>query len=484
MAMREHGGRMPALFRLRARIAVLVAVGAVAVAAGVALLLGNTITLRDNVDKTLRSDQYLQAVGDVERLVVDAESGLRGYVITGRTLFLAPLHLAQSALPQAVVRLQSEAAADDAFIARAQGLNRAAQSYLATYATKLLAMAKSDIGAARSFAETLTGKHLVDNVRNQTRTLEGLVAARQTARQRAAHGSASDSIAEAIVVLGLLVALTIVIGALLGRLVLARELAREGSDRTSRILQESLLPGAVPEIPGCELAVRFRPAASGDLVGGDFYDVFEIGSGEWAIVIGDVCGKGAAAAAVTAMARWTLRSFSADPLTPEAALRRLNETMLRQELGTRFITLAYMKLTLDPDGAQLSIACGGHPAPILVPADGAPTSLPARGTLLGVWSDIELDAFELRLLPGDGIVAYTDGVTDQGSQFRPATPGEMLGAHPPAGTAEQLAGAVERFARQPGGEQRDDIAILALRLDSAGEKRPGEEGPVEAVGSR
>ena len=163
------------------------------------------------------------------------------------------------------------------------------------------------------------------------------------------------------------------------------------SDHIARTLQQSLLPTAIPDIPSCELAIRFAPAGAGDLVGGDFYDVFAVGDDQWAIVIGDVCGKGPGAAAVTAMARWTLRSLAGSPRPPADALRTLNELMLRQDLGGRFITIVYALLTVGADEAQLTVACAGHPPAIFVSNDGEPATLAARGDLLGIWPEIRLD---------------------------------------------------------------------------------------------
>ena len=143
---------------------------------------------------------------------------------------------------------------------------------------------------ARSFSATLAGKQLVDGIRGRAATLEHLVSGRQSSRQRAAHRSANRAVAEGVVVLVLLTALTLLLGAILGRLVVGRERAREQSERTSRALQQSILPPTTPAIPGCELAIRFRPAGTDELVGGDFYDVFAVGSDRWAIVVGDVGG--------------------------------------------------------------------------------------------------------------------------------------------------------------------------------------------------
>ncbi len=473
--MREDVRGMGQRFRLGARISILVAAGAIAAAVGVALLLSNTIKLRDSANATIRSDAYLVAAMNVERLVVDAETGLRGYVITGRPLFLAPLRAAQANFPSTRTALQRAAARDHAFVAQADGLAQASDSYLSSYVPSVLEMMAHDPRGARSFVTTLSGKRLVDAIRSRTASLEALVGERENRRQRGAKRSATHAVTEAIVILVLLTLLTTLVGVVLGRLAASREVARRRAEHTNWILQQSLLPRAMPAVEGCELAVRFTPAGAGELVGGDFYDVFEVGPDRWAIVLGDVCGKGSEAASVTAMARWTLRSRSEQPMTPAQALDALNDQMLRLDLGVRFITIAYLLVTIEADRAQVSVACAGHPAPILVPEAGEPHAVDARGTLLGVWPDIDLHSAEVELARGDGLVAYTDGVTDQGPETQPASPSEILRDRPPGASADQLAGLLERSAHRLSGRQRDDIAILALRFTGSGEGELPEE---------
>jgi serine phosphatase RsbU (regulator of sigma subunit) len=454
---------MPGAPRSLGRIALIVGSAALLVALGVTLLLLNTEKLKHSAQRTTRADAYLVAAIDVERLVVDAETGLRGYVITTRSLFLAPTHEAQRRLPAAEAALRRAALADGAFTANAEGLISAANVYLRVYVPRLLVVAVRDPAGARSFANTLQGKTLVDDVRTRASQLQSLVSAREQQRQQAAASDASQATTEAIVVLVLLTVATLLLGGLLGWLVVARERASRRSEETVQVLRQSLLPSSMPAIPGCELAVRFLPAQAAELVGGDFYDAFPLGDDSWALVVGDVCGKGAEAAAVTAMARWTLRSVASPDIFPQDALRFLNSTMLDQELGGRFITLAYARLTLGEGGAHLSMACAGHPPPILVPAAGEPRTVSAHGPLVGVWPDVTFRTAECELDPGDAVVLYTDGVSDPGPgpERRPA---EALRARSPDADADQLAGALEEYARMPGGPQRDDIAVLALRL--------------------
>jgi CHASE3 domain sensor protein len=439
---------------------VLVGVGALLVAAGVTLLLINTIDLRDSARSTNRADLYLLRVVNVERLVIDAETGLRGTVITGRSLFLQPLYTAEAQLPGAITDLRNAAAQNHTYQRQTEALISQVRNFMTVYVVRVQRLIAHNPAEARSFAVTLQGKHLVDAIRRRTADLEDLISTSQSRRQRAAGATADRSIADSIGVLVLLTLLTLGLGGYLGRLVVQRERARERSEETTRILQESILPVALPEIPGCELATRFIPG--GGVVSGDFYDVLEDGNGGWALMIGDVCGKGATAAAATAMARWTLRSSLRVGDAPAEALRFLNDVALRQNDDGRFITAACLQLTFEAGAARVAIACAGHPAPILVPRDGPPVTVAAEGDLLGVMPSIRLHTAELRLGPGDSLVAYTDGVTDQGPETR-RSPQQALGERRTGADAEQLAAILLDVARRPVGRHPDDVAILALR---------------------
>ncbi|HEX3618675.1 MAG TPA: PP2C family protein-serine/threonine phosphatase, partial [Solirubrobacteraceae bacterium] len=128
----------------------------------------------------------------------------------------------------------------------------------------------------------------------------------------------------------------------------------------------------------------------------------------------------------------------------------------------RFITALCLTVTLGPDEALVRLACAGHPAPILVPADGTPRAVATHGDLLGIFPEIRLETSELVLRRGDSLIAYTDGVTDQGPEA-PASPEQALRDQPGAG-ADQLASTLERLARRPFSRHPDDVAILALRF--------------------
>src|SRR4051812_6624043 len=240
--------------------------------------------------------------------------------------------------------------------------------------------------------------------------------------------------------------------------------------RVARSLQQSLLPPTLVRVPGVELAARYISAADG-LVGGDFYDAFATEGGEWALVVGDVCGKGAEAAAVTALARHTLRAAAVRSSCPDEVLGALNDAILRAQLDYRFCTVAFARLAPLSDGSvRVTVATGGHPLPILVRADGRIASLGRPGSLLGVMREPHVGQGVATLEPGDVLVLYTDGVIE-------ASPGER--AFGPDRLAALLAGCAGRDAPSVGaaiedevlrvqdGSVRDDVAVLVARVPVA-----------------
>jgi len=450
-------------------VLIAVATGAVAVALGITLLLVHIVDLRRTATTTLRTGAYLDATINVERLIVDAETGLRGYVITGDRVFLAPERSAAAAMPGAVAALSRAAASDGAYVTQAVQLASSARSYLDTYVPQVIRQVSTDPAAARSVATTALGKRLVDGTRVRSAALQSQISARQAARQRAARSSANNAVDEAIVVLIALTILTIALGSILGWLLVGRERARQRTEelyrrteQTARTLQESLLPAQIPDVPSCELAIRFTPAGADDLVGGDFYDVFAVGRDHWAVVVGDVCGKGAGAAAVTAMARWTLRTLAATVLPPDDVLRSLNDVMRNQAAEQRFITIIYALLEVRESVAHVRIACAGHPPAIAVSPSGEPAIVPASGDLLAVWPEIRLHEVELTLQPGASLVFYTDGVTDQGPGVERSAERAIRKLHGER-SADALADALRDEARRWTNAPRDDVAIVALR---------------------
>lgn len=250
------------------------------------------------------------------------------------------------------------------------------------------------------------------------------------------------------------------------RAALALDNARLYEERShiARTLQRSLLPRRLPEIPGVEVAAFYQPAGVTQTeVGGDFYDVFEAGRA-WSVVVGDVCGKGIEAAALTGMARHTLRATVLRDPSPSAALRALNDVMLRED-GERFCTVALGRVEMGGEGMRLRLACGGHPSPLIVRLGGEVESPGAPGSLLGVFDDIVIEERTTDLAPGDLAVFYTDGLIDARHPSRL----DERGLRALAGTLRGLSAqdAVDRVGEaiaDPGGEAPDDVCIVVLRV--------------------
>jgi phosphoserine phosphatase RsbU/P len=185
--------------------------------------------------------------------------------------------------------------------------------------------------------------------------------------------------------------------------------------RIARALQRALPPEQLSVLPGAEIATLFRPAGNGDELGGDFYDAWLIPHRPdlFGITIGDVQGKGAEAAAVTALARHTIRTASILDVMPAQALDILNQALLRRTSGDRFVTSFLALATPMAEGLEIRLASGGHPLPLIRHVDGTVAPVGEPGALLGVWLQSE-ERRETRLVlrHGEPLVAYSDGATD------------------------------------------------------------------------
>jgi serine phosphatase RsbU (regulator of sigma subunit) len=212
--------------------------------------------------------------------------------------------------------------------------------------------------------------------------------------------------------------------------------------------------------------VRFVAAGEGVEVGGDFYELFQTGDHTAVALIGDVCGKGPDAAAVSALARHTLRAAAEFEHRPGEVLSLLHRVLREQNVGDRFCTVAYAQLTIAPDGLQMRLVRGGHPPPLVVHADGSVEAVGRTGTLVGSYFEPDLEETTVELGPGDACVLYTDGVTEV-RRWRAEVFGHIeletllsgcAGASPDE-IAERVESAVMRAS---GGAPRDDIAILVI----------------------
>ncbi len=241
--------------------------------------------------------------------------------------------------------------------------------------------------------------------------------------------------------------------------------ALETQRHIATTLQQSLLPSAVPAIPGVEIATRYWPSTAGLDVGGDFYDVFSVGGHRWGLVIGDVCGKGVAAAALTATARHSARAAATHVADPSDVLRWVYDAVVAQ-VRDRFLTMAFASLEMSSSGGSLRMSLGGHPHPILVHADGTAEPLGRFGTLIGMTRNPVFHTTVTTLVPGDLIAFYTDGLTDAPDDR--ALGEDELSDLLAAGRADALEGVAEAvhvaILERSGGELDDDAALLLLRV--------------------
>ncbi len=247
--------------------------------------------------------------------------------------------------------------------------------------------------------------------------------------------------------------------------------AAEDEHKLVTQLQVSLMPDRLPAIPGVEIVSSFSPASGGIEVGGDFFDVFRLGKPKcWMVVIGDVCGKGAEAAALTALARYTLRAAAIqEGAEPAELLAQLNEAILRQHRDMRFLTTvcAFLEPSERGPGQRLTLCVAGHPPPLKVAAGGSVSQVGGSGALLGVWDEPSLSEEVVELQPGELLVLYTDGVIEAGAPedelgVRGLT--ELLEGLSEEASAAQTVAAVEAGIADRGeGSARDDVAMLVVR---------------------
>lgn len=263
---------------------------------------------------------------------------------------------------------------------------------------------------------------------------------------------------------------SLVIESIARRAALAIDNARAHEDlqAVGDALQDSLLPPSVPTAPGLDIGVVYEAAGGSGTVGGDFYDVFPLAGNRWCFVVGDVCGTGARAAAVTGLARHTIRALTLAGFPVSDVLERLNTAILDEGERARFLTVACGVMHAMPGRRfRLELVCAGHPPPFLVRGDGTVRQVGRPQSLLGVLDDVSYTTDEMVLNRGDLLVTVTDGVLerrdgnvmidDQGlaEELRTAA------ALPAQAVAERIRRLVLDFATAP---QRDDMAVLAIRL--------------------
>jgi sigma-B regulation protein RsbU (phosphoserine phosphatase) len=246
------------------------------------------------------------------------------------------------------------------------------------------------------------------------------------------------------------------------------EADRERLQEALAVLQQSLLPAALPTVPGLEAASHYH-TASPDLLGGDFYDLFPLAADRWAFFLGDVCGKGPQAAAVTSLTRYTLRAAALHDPDPVTVLTTLN-TVLRERYSsgdTRYCTAIFGVLQPGSDHVGVQLASGGHPPALIQRADGTADYLPTPGgMLIGVLPGVQFTAARTQLFPGDTLLLYTDGLTEARTGPERELYGEdalrAFATGQPPGGAQALVSALTGLLDSFGDGLDDDTALLAL----------------------
>lgn len=244
------------------------------------------------------------------------------------------------------------------------------------------------------------------------------------------------------------------------------------------VLQRSLVPSVLPDVPGMERAVYYH-TASPDRLGGDFYDLFPLTDGLWGFFIGDVCGKGPAAASLTSLTRYTLRAAALHDPDPAVALTTLNSVLHENYSASgdpRYCTAIFGVLEpvpSHPGQRRVRIASGGHPSALVLRADGRTEFLTTTGgMLIGILPDAQFTAAQTTLAPGDTVLLYTDGLTE--ARTGPTRKGlfgddalrAFAAAHAPTTPAE-LIGTLTRLLQGFGEGLDDDTALLALGIPAS-----------------
>jgi sigma-B regulation protein RsbU (phosphoserine phosphatase) len=247
-------------------------------------------------------------------------------------------------------------------------------------------------------------------------------------------------------------------------LLLARRAAERAEARSSELahtLQQTFIPPAPPVIDGLDVVAEYRPAGDGREVGGDFYDVFQVGYREWVIALGDVVGKGVEAAALTTLVTHTLRAVAMQTDAPSEMLSTLNRTLLAAERD-RFCTVVVLRLLRQNDHWAGAVSVGGHSLPILRRQDGTVRELGTPGSIIGALDDPHFEDDQLEMRHLDSLTCFTDGVTEarSGSDwYGDQRLAQMISDTP---DARDVPGRILHDVMQfQGPIARDDIAILS-----------------------
>jgi sigma-B regulation protein RsbU (phosphoserine phosphatase) len=233
----------------------------------------------------------------------------------------------------------------------------------------------------------------------------------------------------------------------------------------TRTLQQTLMPPRDPRIEGLDVGTAYRPAGTGDEIGGDFYDVFAVSDRDWVVAIGDVSGKGAEAAAVATLARHTIRAVAVSESSPAEILNQLNQVILGHP-GDRYCTAAVLRLRRIGDWWDVAMAIGGHPAAIVLDLRKAPRIVGGPSHVIGAFEFATYEDIRFEMRPGTTVLLHTDGVTEgrRGEEFYGEERLMQLLNENVEGAGALVGRVLDDALAFQGQHPRDDIALVALQL--------------------
>ena len=241
---------------------------------------------------------------------------------------------------------------------------------------------------------------------------------------------------------------------------------------TAQTLQQMLVPPAPPSIDGLDVGAAYRPAGDGAVIGGDFYNVFELESGDWVVAIGDVCGKGVGAAVVARHAQNTLRAVVVHSPQLDQVMHQVNDALLEDD-SDRFVTMLLTRFRRTDGAWRVSTCCGGHPPPLLFRGHELPEPICKPGRLVGALDDVDFHHLEFDLMPDDLMLLYTDGVTEGRARDANGVKGDFYGeermiafvaANREKGADELAQALVDDVLAFQNGNAADDVAVVFVRV--------------------
>lgn len=528
--MRRARG-LPTLRGLLTRLVVALAL----VLAGLILAawMGTVLTSRNYRDAAQLSMHRATAANQLLVDMLDAETGYRGYVLTGEESYVTPYSDARERYTGDLAALADLVEGDDDLERSASELDRIAKQWFREARAVIALRSAGRIGEAVDRVNAGVAKRQIDEFRAEFGRLRAMVV--QTREEDLANADRARNVILLGIVLVAAVALLVLAGSVrrmwrqlggpvaqlalgVGRVARGRlsdpvsvqkdsvrELAqlirgfnamqlqvfqqrdavaaaarREVAQQTERRLwetvQNGLLPSRLATAPGYRVVARYRPAEAALLVGGDFYDTVRLPDGRLAVLVGDVAGHGATSAAQAAGLRFGWRTIVAVDPTPARVIHALNAQMARHELRVSGVFASLIYALIGPDGDGVYIRAG-HPPPLILSAGDCREIVSAdRGPLLGAVDEGTWPEVPLHLDEGDTLVMFTDGLIEAGApereQFGVDRVCQVLIDERTVAAEARLERVLDAARRHDAGRLRDDVVVMAVERIRQVDKYP------------